>query len=204
MAEPHTTFRVADIGGDGYKLGTGLVVPRPIGWIGSRSADGRDNLAPYSFFNVMSGDPLHVVFAPGVGEGVRKDTLDNVTATREFTVNIVTAETVEAMNATAASLPPDEDEFDHAGLTKLASHDIAPFRVGEAAATMECRVVDIVHIGREGGGSGLVIGEVLVIHVADRLLDGTRVDQAELKAIGRHAGNWYSHATDLFDITRPA
>lgn len=204
MAEPHTTFRVADIGGDGYKLGTGLVVPRPIGWIGSRSVDGRDNLAPYSFFNVMSGDPLHVVFAPGMGEGVRKDTLDNVREVPEFTVNIVTAETVHQMNATAASIPADADEFEHAQLTKLRSHEIEPFRVGEAAATMECRVVDIVHVGREGGGSALVIGEVILIHVADRLLDGTRVDQAELRAIGRHAGNWYSNATDLFDITRPA
>jgi len=203
MTDPQTSFRLADLSGvDGYKLATGLIVPRPIGWIGTVSGDGVDNVAPYSFFNVMSGDPVHVVFSPG--GSARRDTLDNVRAVPEFTVNIVTAETVEAMNATAASLPADEDEFEHAGITKLPSVEIGPCRVAEATATMECRVIDIVHVGREGGGNHLVIGEAVMIHVADRVLDGTRVDQHELKAIGRHAGSWYSNATDLFSIDRPA
>mgnify|MGYP006105774507 CR=1 FL=1 len=202
MTEPQTSFRVADIPSqDGYKLATGLVVPRPIGWIGSVSAAGVDNVAPYSFFNVMSGDPVHVVFSPGGGN--RKDTLDNVREIAEFTVNIVTAETVVAMNETAAMIPADEDEFEHAGITKLASVEIGPCRVAEAAATMECRVIDIVHIGTENAGNYLVIGEAVMIHVADRLLDGTRIDQRELKAIGRHTGNWYSNATDLFTLDRP-
>ncbi len=203
MSEPHTTFRTAVIDGqDAYKLASGLIVPRPIGWIGTVSAVGVDNLAPYSFFNLISGDPIHAAFSPG-GSG-RKDSLSNVREVPEFTINIVTAETVVAMNDTAASLPPDDDEFEHAGLTKLPSFDIAPCRVAEATATMECRVNDIVHVGRESGGSHLVIGEVVLIHVADRVLDGTRINQEELKAIGRHAGSWYSNATDLFAIDRPA
>ena len=203
MTESQTTFRLADLAGqDAYKLATGLIVPRPIGWIGTVSAAGVDNVAPYSFFNVMSGDPVHVIFSPG--GGARKDTLDNVREVDEFTVNIVTAETVEAMNTTAATLPADEDEFDHAGITKVPSLEIAPCRVAEATATMECRVIDIVHIGREGAGNHLVIGEAVMIHVADRVLDGTRINQEELKAIGRHAGNWYSNATDLFTVERPA
>ena len=122
----------------------------------------------------------------------------------EFTVNIVTVETLEAMNATAATIPADEDEFDHGGVTKLESVEITPCRVAEAVATMECRVVDIVHVGREGGGNHLVIGEAVMLHVAERVLDGTRIDQGELRAVGRHAGNWYSNATDLFTIERPA
>jgi flavin reductase (DIM6/NTAB) family NADH-FMN oxidoreductase RutF len=177
-------------------------VPRPIGWIGTVSAAGVDNLAPYSFFNLIGSDPIHAAFSPGGGG--RKDSLDNVREVPEFTINIVTAETAVAMNDTSATLPPEGDEFDHAGLTKLPSVDIAPCRVAEATATMECRVTDIVHVGREGAGNHLVIGEVVLIHAADRVLDGTRINQEELKAIGRHAGNWYSNATDLFTLERPA
>jgi len=202
MTEPHTTFRLAELEPlDAYKLTSGLVVPRPIGWIGSISLEGIDNLAPYSFFNLIGNDPPYVAFSAGGG---RKDSLDNVRAVGEFTLNVVTAETVEAMNATSASVAADTDEFALAGLTKLASHVIRPHRVGEATATMECRVTDIVHVGRPEGGNHLVIGEVLLVHVADRVLDGSRVDQAELRAVGRHVGSWYSHATDLFAIDRPA
>lgn len=205
MREPQTTFRIADLDpADPYKLASGLVVPRPIGWIGTQSAAGIDNLAPYSFFNLVGSDPVHAAFSPGGGVGVRKDSLDNVREVPEFTINIVTAETVEAMNSTAASLPADEDEFDHAGLTKLASSEIRPMRVAEATATMECRVSNVVHVGNPDGGNGLVIGEIIVIHVADRVLDGTRIRQDELRAVGRHAGSWYSNATDLFEIHRPA
>jgi flavin reductase (DIM6/NTAB) family NADH-FMN oxidoreductase RutF len=202
MTEPSTTFRVADLEPqDAYKLTSGLVVPRPIGWVGTVSADGHDNLAPYSFFNLIGSDPPHVAFSAGAG---RRDSLNNVRAVGEFTLNIVTAETVEAMNATSASLAADDDEFDHAKLTKLPSLEIRPHRVGEATASMECRVIDIVHIGNPEGGNDLVIGEVLLVHAANRVLDGTRVDQEQLRAVGRHVGSWYSHATDLFAIDRPA
>ena len=106
--------------------------------------------------------------------------------------------------ATAASVAADVDEFDEIGLTKVESHRIAPPRVGEATATMECRVTDIIHIGRPEGGNELVIGEILMVHASPRVLDGTRVDSTALAAIGRHAGSWYSHSTDLFAIDRPA
>ncbi len=89
------SFALEDLEGvDGYKLGTGLVVPRPIGWIGSIDADGGTNLAPYSFFNMVSGAPPTFVFSPG--NGARRDTLDNVRAVPEFTINIVTDGVVEA------------------------------------------------------------------------------------------------------------
>jgi flavin reductase (DIM6/NTAB) family NADH-FMN oxidoreductase RutF len=109
-------FSVGDLtGADPYKLATGLIVPRPIGWIGSISSDGVANLAPYSFFNCVSGNPPTFAFAPG--RGARKDTLANVREVGEFTINIVTIEVVEAMNATAASHAADVDEFAAAGLT---------------------------------------------------------------------------------------
>lgn len=198
------TFITADlVGVEGYKLLTGLVVPRPIGWIGSRSEDGVDNLAPYSFFNAVSGDPPTVVFSPGAGPGVRKDSADNVRASGQFTVNVVTAEVAEAMNATSATLPAHEDEFAHTGLTAVESTIINAPRVGEAKAQMECRVTHTLHVGRDGGGSWLIIGEVVAFHIDPGLLDGTRIDQAKLRAVGRHAGNWYSHAEDLFELIRP-
>ena len=205
MPESSTTFLINEIEPhEAYKLCSGLVVPRPIGWVGSLSVDGVANLAPYSFFNLIGNDPMHAAFSGGAAGGTDKDSVANVREVPEFTLNIVTAETVVAMNTTAASLPRDHDEFEHAGLTKLDSMLIRPPRVAEATATMECRVVEIVHVGRPENGNDLVIGEILAVHVADRVLDGTRVDQHELRAVGRHAGSWYSHATDLFDIDRPA
>lgn len=199
---PKTRFTVADLSGvDPYKLATGLVVPRPIGWIGSIAADGTPNLAPYSFFNCVSGVPPMFVFSPG--RAGRKDTLQNVREVGEFTINIVTAEVVEAMNATAATFPAEVDEFEAVGLTAAPSLSVRPPMVGECKANIECTVSQIVHIGDADFGSGLVIGEAVEFHVADELLDGTRIDQGALGAVGRHAGNMYSHATDLFEIIRP-
>ncbi len=199
---PKTRFTVADLSGvDPYKLATGLVVPRPIGWIGSLSAHGTPNLAPYSFFNCVSGVPPVFVFSPG--RAGRKDTLQNVREVGEFTINVVTAEVVEAMNATAATFPADVDEFEAVGLTAVPSASVRPPMVGECKANIECTVSQIVDIGHADFGNALVIGEAVEFHVAEDLLDGTRIDQAGLGAIGRHVGNMYSHATDLFEITRP-
>jgi flavin reductase (DIM6/NTAB) family NADH-FMN oxidoreductase RutF len=197
-----TRFSTADLrGADPYKLTTGLIVPRPIGWIGSISADGIPNLAPYSFFNAVSGRPPMFVFSPG--RGGRKDTLANVREVGEFTINIVTEEVAAAMNATSATHPPEVDEFEAAGLTAVPSVSIRPPLVGECRANIECIVTQIIDIGHPEHGNGLVIGEAVEFHVDDALLDGTRVDQAELKAIGRHVGNTYSRSTDLFELLRP-
>ena len=195
-------FTVAELSGaDPYKLTTGLIVPRPIGWIGSISADGVPNLAPYSFFNAVSGMPPTFVFSPG--RGGRKDTLANVREVGEFTINVVTAEVVEAMNETAASLPADIDEFAAAGLTAVPSMSVRPPMVGECKANIECVVTQIIDVGHLEAGNALVIGEAVEFHIVDEILDGTRIDQARLRAVGRHAGNQYSNATDLFEIIRP-
>lgn len=198
-----TSFALEDLkGADGYKLGSGLIVPRPIGWIGSVDADGNTNLAPYSFFNMVSGFPPTFVFSPG--NGMRRDTLENVRAVPEFTINIVTDEVVDVMNDTAASLEAGESEFDLPGITAVPSHVVRPPMVGECKATIECVVDTIVPVGDETHGNSLVIGHAVMFHVDDSLLDGTRVDQALLRAVGRHVGNAYSRSHDLFDIDRPA
>ena len=194
--------------GDAYKLGTGLTVPRPIGWIGTVDENGNRNLAPYSFFNMMAIYPPTFVVAPVLGP--RKDTLANLQSTGEFTVNIVTEETVEAMNATAVTFDAGVDEFEAVGLTAVPSETITPPMVGEAKANFECVVTQIIPVGRASNdlpGTGmLVIGEATRIHVAERVVDDDfHVDQVELKAVGRHVGGQYSRTADsLFEIDRPA
>ncbi len=196
------TFLVEQLeGADPYKLATGLIVPRPIGWIGTVSAAGIPNLAPFSFFNCVSGNPPMFVFS--AGRSARRDTLDNVQANGEFTINIVTEEVAEAMNATSASLDADVNEFDVAGLNAVDSTRISAPMVAECKANIECVVTDILDIGHETQGNALVVGEGVVFHIDEQLLDGTRIDQMALKAIGRHAGNSYSRSTDQFDLARP-
>lgn len=195
-------FTVAELDAvDGYKLTTGLIVPRPIGWIGTISASGVPNLAPYSFFNAVSGRPPTFVVAPG--RSTRRDTLDNVRVVGEFTINIVTVEVAEAMNASSASFDADVDEFAACELTAVPSSVVRPPMVGECKANIECVVAQIVDVGDPALGNSLVIGEAVAFHVDEAILDGTRVDQAALRAVGRHAGNTYSRATDLFDLVRP-
>lgn len=188
---------------DAYKLLSGLVVPRPIGWIGTRSSDGINNLAPYSFFNGVAASPPTVMFAPTGQPSARKDTLTNVRDTGVFTVNIVNHDLGPAMNETSGTHAADVDEFEVAGLTVREAGAIDAPSVAEAPATFECMVVKIVDIGEAPMGSSVVFGEVVAFNVADRLLDGTRVDQIELDAIGRHVGNSYSHNGELYEMIRP-
>ena len=188
---------------DAYKLLSGLVVPRPIGWIGTRSADGVDNLAPYSFFNAVAATPPTVLFAPTGQPGARKDTLANVRETGAFTVNIVSFDLAEAMNATSATHPAEVDEFEAVGLAKREAEAVDAPAVADAPAVFECRLDRVIEVGRAPMGSHVVLGEVVAFVVDERLLDGTRVDQVELDPIGRHAGNAYSRANVLFELVRP-
>lgn len=198
------TKRVFDLGSieraDRSKLLTGLVVPRPIGWIGSTGPAG-DNLAPYSFFNLIVTTPPLLLFCPGRSRR-DKDTLINVLASSEFTVNVVTEATLEAMNLTSAEVPPDVDEFSLARLTKARGDIVAAPMVAEAAASFECRVTAVHDVG-DGPAGSVVYGEVLRIHVDEDLLDGTRIRFEDLRAIGRLAGPWYSRTTDLVAFDRP-
>ena len=184
-----------------YKLMTGLIVPRPIGWIGSRGADGVNNLAPFSFFNMVSGSPPTLLFTTGMTIRV-KDSLANVRTSGVFTVNVVTEEVATAMNVTSDSFLPGVDEFTAAGLTPIEGEAVAAPLVAEAKANFECVVAHIHEVG-EGPSASVVFGEVVRFHVDESLLDGTRIDLPRLKAVGRLAGTWYSRTTDLFEMERP-
>ena len=189
---------------DIYKLLIGLVVPRPIGWIGSVSASGVHNLAPFSFFNAVAASPPTVLFSTIRAGGARKDTLSNVEETGVFTVNVVTEETVDAMNVTSGRYDPSVDEFQTAGLTAVAGTVVEAPLVGEAKANLECRLSQVVPIGTDGPmAASIVIGEVVRVHVEGAILDGTRIDQEALRAVGRMGGPTYARTRDLFSLDRP-
>lgn len=189
-----------------YKLLTGSILPRPIGWISSVDADGRPNLAPFSFFNVVCARPPTVVFCPLIRgtDGRTKDTLNNVRATNEFVVNIVSEDLAEAMNLSSVEAPPGLNEFEFARVTPEPSVTVRPPRVRESRVHFECRVRQIVEISPEAGGGSLVIGEVLHIHVDESVLMGSdKINLAALKPVGRLAGGSYVRVTDVFEMERP-
>jgi flavin reductase (DIM6/NTAB) family NADH-FMN oxidoreductase RutF len=191
---------------EAYKLITGTVVPRPIAWVSTINAEGRPNLAPFSYFNAVCTRPPTLLFCPGIrGTDVSgKDTLNNVRATGEFVVNVVTEELAEAMNATATELPHEVNEFERAGLSTAPSKTVKPPRVADSPVNFECEVSQIVDIGDGGRGSAsIVIGTILHMHVADKvMLPDYKIDIAALKPIGRLAGPNYAVIKETFEIFR--
>jgi flavin reductase (DIM6/NTAB) family NADH-FMN oxidoreductase RutF len=190
---------------DIYKLMIGIIVPRPIAFVSTIDAAGVPNLAPFSYFTACGSNPPVVCFSTAVRAGVRphKDTLRNVKATGEFVVNVVSEEFAAQMNATAAEVPPEVDEFALSGLTPLASDLVKPPRVAESKVQMECRLHQIVTVSEKPGGGILVLGEVLRFHVLESLLDGYKVDPDKLNAIGRMGGPTYVRTHDRFEMQRP-
>jgi flavin reductase (DIM6/NTAB) family NADH-FMN oxidoreductase RutF len=144
-----------------------------------------------------------VAFAAQQVAGTPKDSARNALATGEFTYNVVSRDLAEAMNASSIDLPPGESEFAFAGLTPLASEEVAAPRVAEAKATFECRVEQSLQLGTLDSGTTLVIGEVLRIHVDDAVLDGTRINAEVLETVGRMAGSQYASTADRFSLERP-
>ena len=154
------------------------------------------NLAPHSYFNVVAHEPPHVVFS---SSGV-KDTLRNVRTTGEFVVNLVSLDVVEQMNFTATDFPPDQDEFTWAQVTAVPSQTVAPPRVAEARAHLECRVKDIV----PAGNGNIVIGEVTHIHVDPSVWRDGRIDPELLDPVCRLAGTRYATLGEVFKLDRPS
>ena len=187
-----------------YRLLVGSVVPRPIAFVSTRSIAGVNNLAPFSFFNAVCGDPPVVLFCP-VWRDPMKDTLANVRETREFVVNIVNEDIVEQMNACSAEVPANVDEFAMSGLTPLASDLVNAPRVAESPVSMECRLLQIVEISAQPMGGNIVIGEVLRFHVDDRIIDAGsyKIDAEKLRAVGRMSGYDYTRTHDRFSLVRP-
>ncbi|PRX10400.1 UNVERIFIED_ORG: flavin reductase (DIM6/NTAB) family NADH-FMN oxidoreductase RutF [Martelella mediterranea] len=180
-----------------------IVSPRPIGWIGSRSRQGRDNLAPYSFFNAVSTKPKIIMFS----SDSPKDSLENIAETGVFTANMVSRDLAEKMNLTSASLAHGVSEFETAGLTPVTGRLVeAPF-VGEAYAVLECRMTAIMKPPTLDGAeteSRLVFGQVVAIHIKDEAItaDG-RLDMAGVRPVARMGYRDYCDGGDVFEMKRP-
>ncbi len=187
-----------------YKLLTGLVIPRPIGWISTVDENGINNLAPFSFFNVVGEDPPHVMFSTVRTGNKNKDTLSNVLNNKQFVVNLVTEDLVEQVNKTSEMVDSQVDEFQLANLTPISSELIKPMRVQEAKAHFECEMVHHYFLeDHTNGGACVVIGKVLMMHVADEILmENYRINLEKYKPVARLAGSNYSKLGETFSIKR--
>jgi flavin reductase (DIM6/NTAB) family NADH-FMN oxidoreductase RutF len=180
------------------------VIPRPIGWISSISEDGINNLAPFSYFNAIGEDPPHVMFSTTRGNNINKDTLNNVLATKQFVVNMVTEDTVERMNATSQVFPSQVDEFIIAGLTAIPSVKVKPMRVMESPITFECELVHHYSLeDHKNGGATMLVGRIVMMHVDESiLLENHKINLETYRPVARLAGSNYSTLGKIFSIKR--
>lgn len=188
-----------------YQALVGVVTPRPIAWVTTIDDVGRVNLAPFSFFNAFGANPPVVVFSPTLRrDGSKKDTLINLGMVPEFVVNAAVEDLAGKMNATAKELPRGQSEAEYSGLTLQPSSKVRPPRIAESPVHLECRMCQLISIGDGPIAANLVIGEVLLIHIDDAVLDPSgRVDPRKLKTIARLGGNYYCRSTELFEMDRP-
>ncbi|MSP49907.1 MAG: flavin reductase family protein [Alphaproteobacteria bacterium] len=184
-----------------------LVAPRPIGWISSLDAEGRANLAPYSFYNAMAADPPVVAFGTTMRprESVHKDSHANIEATGEFVVNLATEALREQMNASSASLPAGADEFAHAGLETAPSRLVKPPRVAASPVALECRHLTTVELPCDtpGRANYAVFGRVVGIHIDDALVVDGRVDILLSRPLARLGYMDYTVVDNVFAMDRP-
>ncbi len=190
---------------DNFKTLLSAVLPRPIAFVSTVSADGIPNLAPFSFFNGVGSNPPAVIFSPCTkADGTSKDTIINLRAVPEFVVNVVPYSIKEAMNEASYAYPPEVNEFEAVGFTPLPSRFIKPPRVAESPVHLECKLLQIVPVGDGPLSANICIGEILCFHIADShyLSDGT-VDVNKIDLVGRLGAEDYSTIRDRFTLPKP-
>ena len=187
-----------------YRLLTSIIIPRPIAWVSSISENGINNLAPFSYFNMVGDDPPHVMFSTRRDNNSNKDSLNNVLATHQFVVNMVTKDLAEPMNASSATVAAEVDEFDLVGVTPIPSEKVKPMRVAESPIQLECELVHHYFLeDHQQGGACVLIGRVVMIHITDELLlDEARINNELYKPIARLGGSNYSEQGEIFSIKR--
>ncbi|UKM65883.1 flavin reductase family protein [Flavobacteriaceae bacterium GSB9] len=189
----------------GYLLST--VAPRPIAFASTVDVHGTPNLSPFSFFNVFSANPPILVFSPArrVRNNTVKHTLQNVEATKEVVINMVSYDMVYQMSLSSTEYPEGVNEFEKAGFTMLKSDIVKPFRVAESPVQFECKVNDVIKLGTEGGAGNLVVCEVVKLHIDDGVLDESEnIDQIKLDLVARAGGSYYSRSKKgFFQIPKP-
>ena len=190
---------------DIYKLLTGSIIPRPIGWVSTVDENGINNLAPFSYFNMVGDDPPHLIFSTRRDNDANKDTLNNILSTKQFVVNMVTEEVVEQMNSTSQKFAADVDEFQFVGVTPVASLKIKPMRVQESLVNFECELVHHYFLeNHKHGGACVMIGKIVMMHFDDSiLLENHKINLETYKPVARLAGSNYSKIGEIFSIKRP-
>lgn len=190
---------------EAYRWLASTVTPRPIAWVSTLSKEGKGNLAPFSFFQVISDSPPTLLVNTSVrDDGSVKDTLRNVRETGELVIHLVSAVQAETMNATAAWLPHGVSEIEHASIATVPSERVAPPRVVGAPVAFECQLAEILPYPAENPSSMLIFARVLLAHIDDAVMQDERhIDPARLDLVGRLGGTQYSYTRDTFSMIRP-
>ena len=191
---------------DCYHLMISGISPRPIAFVSSQSKDGRDNLAPFSYFNAFGSNPPIIGFSPANSgrTGKKKDTLLNIIDTKEFAVSIVDYHMVEQVSLSSCEYDSDIDEFVKSGFEKKESNLIKPPSVKNSPFIMECKLYNIIELGGKPGSGNLILGEIINFHVKESILDDDKINPIKLDAISRLGYNYYSRSRDgLFEIFKP-
>lgn len=189
-----------------YLLGS--IAPRPIAFASTMDRDGNVNLSPFSFFNIFGSNPPILVFSPArrVRDNSTKHSLDNVREVPEVVINIVNYEMVEQMSLASTEYERGVNEFVKSGLTEQSSIMVKPPRIKEAPAAFECKVLEVIPFGEEGGAANLVVCEVLLAHFKEEIFgENGQIDPFKLDAVARMGGDWYCRANGaaLFEIAKP-
>jgi flavin reductase (DIM6/NTAB) family NADH-FMN oxidoreductase RutF len=188
-----------------YLLGS--VSPRPIAFVSTIDEHGRHNLAPFSFFNVVSSNPPILVFSPARRgrDNTTKHTLENILKNRECVVNVVNYELVQQTSLASTEYAEGVSEFVKAGLTPIASEMVAPPRVKESPVQMECKVIDVIKLGDQGGAGNLILCEVVLMHMNESIFDQDgRISPEKIDLVARMGGHWYSRSNQgLFQLVQP-
>ena len=186
----------------------GAVAPRPIAFASTIDKEGNPNLAPFSFFNVFSANPPIAVFSPARNgrSGQTKHTYDNIKEIPEVVINMVNYDMVQQTSLASTEYPKGVNEFTKAGFSPLESEMVKPFRVKESPAQLECKVKQVIELGDKGGAGNLIICEIVLIHISEKVLDANKqIDPNKIDLVARLGGNWYSRTNGnaLFEVAKP-
>jgi flavin reductase (DIM6/NTAB) family NADH-FMN oxidoreductase RutF len=186
----------------------GAIAPRPICFASTIDNNGVSNLSPFSFFNVFGSKPPILIFSPSrrVRDNTIKHSLENVYETKEVVINVVSYNMVHQASLASCEYPKGTDEFIKAGFTPVKSDIVKPFRVKESPAQLECKVLQVIETGKEGGAANLIICEVLCMHLDDNVLDENgRIDPHKIDLVARMGADYYCRASGgaIFEVHKP-
>lgn len=191
---------------ESYARLTEIIQPRPIALASTFSVENGINLAPFSFYNFISCDPLLLAFSPLLSgrTGEKKDTLKNIEKNPEFVIATVTESIAQQVNAASGNFDYGINEFEQVGLTPVKAQHVNAYLVKESPVNIECTLLEIRNYGNAGGAGNLVVGEIQCIHIDESVLNAAgAVDPALLQAVGRMGGEDWSTTRDRFAFPRP-